>query len=189
MEESAHLFPEINFEECIRKGKLIYKLTFDIVIIHILYYFVSLFLIGGISLFVIVFFQMMANGAKDVLMLAIVITSFVACDILIIINFFFLNKLVCISGFDPETNKKKMKKLLNSLYNDIDSCQINEDSIKYFRRPDLANRRRITTLYNGNNVYINITTLGSLNKISCFHGYLNYLKCKRISVAFSKNAT
>ena len=53
---------------------------------------------------------MMANGAKDVLMLEIVIASFVACDILIIVNFFFLNRLVCISGCDPETNKKKMKK-------------------------------------------------------------------------------
>ncbi|MEO6851733.1 MAG: hypothetical protein ABI203_10260 [Mucilaginibacter sp.] len=175
--------PIINFEKSIKTNRLVFKLTFGTIFDYFLSYFSSIFLIVLAGLFI----PMMINGLKNEFALTLAIICCVIVIVWMIANLILMNNLVVIDGSNLISNKKRILKSLDALFDDIDSSKIDENVIRNIRlSTSIRWGRAITVLFNEEKIYLNILTLGRGDGPSPFHGLSNYIKCKRIAAIFNQ---
>jgi len=97
-----------------------------------------------------------------------------------IANVVLFNTLVKVIGIDINNNRSDIIRVLNEHFT-LNLSDNNQTIIMDVRPSGFIHWGRvITVLLDDNSVYINIKTLGRADGISPFHGFINYLKCKRI---------
>lgn len=183
MKESSlsQIAPPIDYKKSIEKKALVYKITFKVVFDHFLMFLASFMLIGIATLII----PVLIYEVNDPLKLAVFITVCLAVDIWMGANLVLFNRLICIKGLDSTSNKENVISLLDEIYDNIYLGKSDKNIIRAIQPPtDFTWGRIITVLLNGNEIYINFTTLGRGISLSPFNGFSNHVKCKRIAKAF-----
>jgi len=99
-----------------------------------------------------------------------------------ITNIIFNNSLVKVKGKDLKNNKKNILEVIDEKFSNYDFV-INDDqmmrSFRPFENPIWGTI--ITILFDGDTMYLNITSLGRSNSTTMIHGLYNFIKAKRIA--------
>lgn len=104
-----------------------------------------------------------------------------------LLNLLLLNSLTPINGFNKDSNRVVITTVLAN-YFDLTKLTIGDGVIKNFKAPNgLIPGRMIVIVFDGENAYINVTSiLGSRRIISPYHGLYNFILCKLIAKDFKK---
>ena len=110
----------------------------------------------------------------------------VAFMLWMIANAILFNTLIKVNGLNITNNRRAIIKILNEFFhlNIEDNSQVIIKDVK--SSGFIRWGRVITVLLENDSIYINIQTLGRADALSFFHGFSNYLKCKRIANRFSQ---
>jgi hypothetical protein len=174
-------YPEINYEKSIKRHRLIYKITFWRVVKVIIDSFLFLVLIGLLS---IPIFRIVKGLPTPI--------GIVGCSALLICwmisNALLNNTFIKIKGKKLDDNKKDILSTLNEFFSNYDFKVNNEKMMRSFTpQGNPIWGRIITILFNENDMYLNITSLGKTNSPTIVHGLINYIKAKRIAGYYKKH--
>ena len=137
--------------------------------------FCSIIMIGLALILLVTKFKVMPI---PVLLLVIGFISWMMANVIL------FNTLVKVIGIDINNNRSDIICVLNEYFN-LNLFDNNQTIIREIRSSGFIHWGRIiTVLLDDNSVYINIKTVGRADGISPFHGFTNYLKCKRIEKQF-----
>ena len=172
----AEIKPAINYEKSLKWHRLVYRpsawLIFNSIFSYILYF---LFMTG---VFMISLFKPI-SGSHEPLWLVILGVLIIAW---MLSNVFFKNALVKIEGKTIADDKINILSVMDEYFSSYDFVINNEQMMRSFKP---ANNpiwgRIITILFDGNDMYLNITTLGKTNMPTAIHDFSNYIRARRIA--------
>ena len=109
----------------------------------------------------------------------------ISLNILVLVSWYYIYKLLKIEMPNPEKNRKIFVEILSKRFPDL---QINDTGL-YMLRSKKNNGlfswgKSFTVFFDGNKIFINLTTLGRNETKSPFHSIPNYLKLKSIAQEF-----
>lgn len=170
------LYP-LNVIKSILRERLIYKVTFGYI-----FDYLFLFLAVGFSLFVCYIFSKLATNS-----LSQNISLFLTSIILIIItlwlftNIYFANVLVKAKGGCVANNKVELHALLNEKFKRLNKTVDLDNLLTYYREPKIAGLSiLITCIFNNDDIYLNISSLGRGDGPLPFSGLYNYFRSKKL---------
>jgi len=167
--------PKVDYEKSIKRQWLVYKNGIFGMTGGVFSFFFYTFLIIIASLGLS---NSMINHSPTVM--GPIVPLFVV--VWLITNIIFNNSLVKIKGKDRKTNKTDILEVIDRKFSNYDFI-INDDQMMRSFRP-VENPlwgTIITILFDGDLMYLNITTLGRSNSTTMIHGLFNYIKAKRIA--------
>lgn len=168
--------PRLYLEKSIHKKRLAYKMTSTQIFMTILDNLIWLILLSLPILII-------ANEKNHVGAAGLFIL--VALTLIFCVFLYFINALVLIKGSNLSDNRKKMIELLNSKFPNLTIDNSGQNVIRCKRNTGPFNwEKEIIIIFNGNDILINDTTIGSLNIKSPFHAVFNYLRMQRLRKEF-----
>ncbi|WP_179412136.1 hypothetical protein HDF19_02530 [Mucilaginibacter sp. E4BP6] len=177
----ADFSPEINYNKSLEKHRLIYKITGWLIFS----------LVFGYAFYLLMMFaafqpllHLITGHAEPI--------GLITCSLLVvslmIFNIFCNNAFTKIEGKNLEDNKRYILLTMDEFFSNYD-FKVNDDKImrSFMPKGSPIWGRIITILFDGNDMYLNITSLGKSNSPTLVHGLINYLKARRIKKYFAKN--
>jgi uncharacterized membrane protein len=171
----AEEYSALDYEKSIKKNRLVYKpegsLIFSTILDHIL--LVIIVGVGSVSLY-----KEITVAPSN--LFAIIILSFAITWL--ISSVFLNNSLIKIRGKNLTDNRKDILTVMDKFFGSYNFIINNEKMMRSFK-PSYSPiwGRIITILFDGDVIYLNITTLGKSDSPTMVHGLLNYIKAKRIA--------
>ena len=105
----------------------------------------------------------------------------------LLVGLLLLNKLVVVKGTNPLDNRKLIIQILNNKFPKLKLDDSGQLIIRYDLKTGLFNwGKRITVIFQDENIYLNITTLGRYDIKSPFHSVFHYLTLKSIAKQFNE---
>ncbi|MDN3580601.1 hypothetical protein [Mucilaginibacter flavus] len=171
--------PQVNYPKSIIKNKLIYKITGGVIFDYVISYSIM-------SVFLFVFLIPILTSISGSKELIWAVPICVAIELFMVLSMFYRNAFVITKGEDISQNKQKITEVLDAFYADLD-YQVNDELIMRSITPVGSPiwGRIITILFDDNLIYLNITSLGKGNTTSTAHGFLNYLKARKIAAYYN----
>jgi hypothetical protein len=167
----------INYEKSIKRQRLIYKMSFDVVFDYFFVFAIALFLIAAITIPAII--KPVNISRVSIFYIIPVITI----DLWIIVNVILTNSLIKINIDQSQLDKNGIELVLSNYFKNITLQKDGQKIFRFRKNSGLFTGifpKIITVLLAEQCIYINITALGRFDTLSPFHGLANYIKCKRI---------
>jgi hypothetical protein len=172
----------LDLNKSIRKKRLIYRLSPFVIIDLILDNSIWLILLLA---FVLALINKDNYSNTNSIIIAII---FLILILWLLCGLWFKNKLVKISGYDNESNRKLIIQLFNDKFPDLKMDESDKQFIIFDKRVGLFNWGKIiTVIFVKETIYINWTTLGRHNFRSPFHAPFNHYKLNQIKKDFKYN--
>lgn len=103
----------------------------------------------------------------------------------LLVGLYYINKLVLINGSNPIYNRRRILQFLNDKYPNLKLDDSGQKIIRYDLKAGLFNwGRRITIIFQDENIFINITSFGRYDIKSPFHSIINQLTINKIKKQF-----
>ena len=170
------LYP-LNIVKSIRRQRLTYKVTFS----YIFDYFFSLFA-AGITLFIGYIFSKNATdnlSQNTSLFFTSVILTIIASWLFT--NIYFSNVLVKVKGGYAANNKVELHAVITRKFKRLNKTVEGDNLVTYYREPRFIGLSLlITCVFNDNDIYFNISSLGRGDGPLPFSGLYNYFRAKRL---------
>lgn len=174
------LFHPLNIEKSVRKRRLIYKLTFKLVLDYMGYFFIGTLLYGVCFILAHALFEHTNVPSLIIKLFNGLLTIWIIADVL------FCSLTVKLTGRGKGRNKKALNDILNAKYKRLTRLSATNDMMRYKQEPKIAGSiYLITCLFDNDEAFINITSLGKGSGFLPFNGLFNYLQSRRIAKTFS----
>lgn len=112
--------------------------------------------------------------------------TLISLNILVLVSWYYIYKLLKIEMLNPEKDRKIFVETVSKKFPDL---QINDKGLNSLRSKKNTSLfswgKSLTVLFDGNQIFINLTTLGRNETKSPFHSITNYLKLKSIAKEFN----
>ncbi len=112
--------------------------------------------------------------------------TLISLNILVLVSWYYIYKLLKIEMLNPEKDRKIFVETVSKKFPDL---QINDKGLNSLRSKKNTGLfswgKSLTVLFDGNQIFINLTTLGRSETKSPFHSIANYLKLKSIAKEFN----
>lgn len=168
--------PRLDLEKSIQKQRLIYKMSFGTFFIRVFDNYLWIILI---LLPIAVILNKQNNiGFKGILFFSV-------CQILLIVGLYFVNKLVVIEGTNQAENRKKIISIVGEKFPKLKIDDTGQRIIRAKIDTGLIKwGKKITIIFDEQNIFINCTTLGRDNMKSPIHSIYNYFVMLRLKKHF-----
>lgn len=168
---------QIDYDKSIQRQRLTFKMTTELLLTRILDN--SLWLVFLIS----VGFLLSNKNNFDKGLTPIFVAVFLT--VWLLIGLYYINKLVLINGSNPIDNRRRILQFLNDKYPNLKLDDSGQKIIRYDLKTGLFTwGRRITLIFQDENIFINITTFGRYDIKSPFHSIINQLTINKIKKQF-----
>ncbi|UFH47129.1 hypothetical protein LNP27_03615 [Flavobacterium galactosidilyticum] len=166
----------IDKEMTIQKERMIFKRNWE-------YYFDKIAEIIIYSFWTVSTIALLLNPKNEINQYAAI--ALISVNILVLISWYYIYKLVKIEIPNPEINRKLFVEIVSKKFPDL---QINDkglNSLRSKKNIGLFNwGKSLTIFFDQNYVFINVTTFGRFETKSPLHSIVNYLKLKGIENDF-----
>ncbi|WP_158989960.1 hypothetical protein [Mucilaginibacter sp. L196] len=170
--------PEINYEKSIQKHRLIYKITGGRVFSEAANWLMF-------SLFIFISLQPLLFGRTPSTGVVILITLFISW---MLSNALLNYSLVKIPGTTINENRAAIRLAINKFVTVKDFKVDNDVMMRSFKPTGHPFWGKIVTiLFDGTEMYLNITSTGKSENPTMIHGLRNYIKAKRIARYYKSN--
>ena len=167
--------PEVDYEKSVKSGWIVYKNSIFAMFGGVMSFLLYTFLIVIASLGLLSELNDHSINIVNIALPLFVIFWLVS-------NIIFNNVLVKVEGKSREDNKATILSIIDDNFSSFDFIINNEKVMRSFKPVGSPMWGRIITiLFEGDTIYLNITTLGRSNSPTMIHGLLNYIKAKRIA--------
>jgi hypothetical protein len=171
----------INLSKSIRYNRLYYKKTTAAVFDQVLNYSAIMLLFLAATLPLLIKPAGMYHLSRTHTVLIISFVTYLCCTL------YLMNKLVKAKGLNLYHNRKDIETVLGRYFEHLVPEDCGEGVLRYVKLSGFVTWGRIiTVLFDKDNVYLNITTLGRADSASIFHGLTNYIKCRQIMRKFKR---
>lgn len=171
----------INLSKSMRRNRLFYKRTPGSIVDQVLNYaaIVMLFLCATLPLLV---------KPTRLYQLPVIHSVLILCFVsYLFLTVYLMNRLVKSKGINLYHNRKNIEEVLSEYFDQLRPEDCGKGVVRYVKHAGFVSWGRIiTVLFDGNKVYLNITTLGRGDSVSIFHGLTNYIKCRQIIKKFKR---
>ena len=169
----------LDLNKSIRKQRLKFKFSPIVIIDLLLDIFIWIILLVVFFLVFVSKDNYSNHNSIIIIIIYYIITIWVLC------GFWFKNKLVKISGYDLESNRKKIIQLFNEKFPDLKLDDSDKQVLLFTKSVGLFNwGKTITVIFVNDIIYINWTTLGRHDFKSPLHAPFNYYKLIQIMKEF-----
>jgi hypothetical protein len=169
---------KLDVEKSIQRERLIFKKNWDYVMEFL--FGIAVYLIWTICSILLILNP--ENGIGE-----IGITILVLINILLLISWYLIYNLLKIKVSNPERDRIAFVKILKERFPDL---TINDNGVHMLRsrKPNglFSWGKLLTVIFEGNQIFINLITLGRNETKSPFHSISNYLILKSIRKEFNK---
>ncbi|MBD1385957.1 hypothetical protein IDJ75_11755 [Mucilaginibacter rigui] len=170
------LYP-LNIVKSIQRQRLAYKITFSYV-----FDYLFLLLAVGFSLFVCyIFLKIATDSLSQNISLFLTYTILIVIALWLFTNIYFSNALVKVRGGYAANNKVELHNLITKKFKRLNKTVELDNLVAYYREPKFAGLSiLITCIFNDNDIYLNISSLGRGDGPLPFSGLYNYFRAKRL---------
>jgi hypothetical protein len=167
------LLNPINIDKSIKKGRLVYMLTIELILDYIFGLIATVLVLIGVYLY-------MFNATRST-SLWVAAPVFGILIMWMIANIVLAKRLIPIKQPANWQERRKLQSILNGYYPRLKSVYEDKNMAKYYQEPRVIGMSKlITIIYNKENIYLNISSLGKGDGPLPFSGLYNYIKARRI---------
>ncbi|WP_413997770.1 hypothetical protein ACMDB5_08185 [Flavobacterium sp. W1B] len=168
---------KIDKQKSVHKERIIFKPNWD-------YFLEKTIEIGIYSTWTIASILLILNPKNAISLYATIIV--IILNILLLISWYYIYKLLKIEIPNPEKNRSLFVGILKKRFPEL---HINDNGL-YMLRSKKSNGsfswgKLLTVIFDENQIFINLTTLGRNETKSPFHSIANYIKLKSIEKEFN----
>jgi hypothetical protein len=172
---------QIDFEKSVKRQRLTYKAKPLVILSQVYDWFMWLLLVCINVYFLFTALALLITrdqfSSSILITILILFTTFIG----LVAGLYYLNKFLVINCSAPERDRKRVIELLNEKYPKINFDRSGQRINQYYKRVGLFSwGRRIVVLLEGENIYINMATLGRYDVPSAFHSVVNYWRLQII---------
>jgi hypothetical protein len=170
---------QIDYEKSIKRHRLTFKMTTELFMTRLLDN--SLWLIFLITAGLLFSNKNNYSNNNGVRFLVV----FILITLWLLIGLLLLNKLVVVKGTNPLENRKLIIQIMNNKFPKLKLDDAGQKIIRYDLKTGLLTwGKRITVIFQNENIYLNITTTGRYDIKSPFHSVFHYFTLKSIGKQF-----
>jgi hypothetical protein len=170
------LYP-LNIVKSILRQRLTYKVTFS----YIFDYLFLLLAVGFPLLVCYIFSKNATHNLSQNTSLYLTYTILTIIALWLFTNIYFTNVLVKIKGGYTANNKVELHSLITKKFKRLNKTVELDNLVAYYREPKFAGLSiLITCIFNDNDIYLNISSLGRGDGPLPFSGLYNYFRAKKL---------